>query len=281
MTHPLLGRNHVPEAPSALARLHFHKPGMKLATVDHEPKVAVLDQSDLISQGIHTSQFIPGCTTDASELGSCTCNTLTENFSNLLTADRFGQFVATLGSQPAPASPYTDTVAAERAAVGAYHQITDQTADPSSEWPPTDCGSSGPYLYQWALKNGWIGGEQIASDAQSIVSLMQTGACLLGLPWMSAWFEADSAGFIDGDGSVSAFQSAVAGGVAGGHEITLSAVEKVTLDAHGRVIPEQTVLRFRNHWTSSWALNGSGLIHLSTLVYLGSAIDVRQFQAAS
>ncbi len=280
MSHPLLGRNHVAEAPSSLRRLHFHKPADKISLVDHEPKIGVLDQSDLVSQGIHTSQFIPGCVTDVTELGSCVLNTGTEAFSNILTAADFAAYVAKLGDQAEPASIYTDVVAAERAAIGAYHVVTSQTGIASQEWEPTDCGSSGPYLYQWAKAAGYVADEKIAVGAQNIASLLQTGGVLAGIPWMEAWFQPNSAGFVDGDGSVSALQAAIASGVAGGHEIHLSAIEKVAFDHSGLVIPAQTVIRFRNHWTRSWADNGSGRFHLSTLVALGNHADFRQFIAA-
>jgi hypothetical protein len=280
MSHPLLGRNHVAEAPSSLRRLHFHKPEAKISLVDHEPKVGVLDQSDLVAQGIHTSEFIPGCATDATELGSCVLNTGTEAFSNILSPAAFAAYVAELGDQAEPANLYTDVVAAERAAIGAYHVVTSQTGIASQEWEPTDCGSSGPYLYQWAKAAGLISDEKIAVGAQNLASLLQTGGVLAGIPWLNSFFEPDALGFVDGDGSVGALQAAIGSGVAGGHEIYLAAIEKVGFDLAGRIDAQKTVIRFRNHWTKGWGDHGSGRFHLSTLVGLGNQADFRQFLAA-
>lgn len=70
MSNHAYGRFQVAEAPSALRALHFHTTE-KLKTVDHEPKVAVLDQEDLLAQGIRVSQFIQGAK-DVDALGSCT-----------------------------------------------------------------------------------------------------------------------------------------------------------------------------------------------------------------
>lgn len=275
-----LGRFHVSERPEAFARLHLHD-GSKLRCVDHEPKVAVLDQEDLHKQGIVCSQFIPGAG-DPDALGSCTANTMVEALSNILGDATFAATVHSLGQvMPAPGQTYTDTVAAERAAIGCYHAVTDQTGQPSTEWPPTDCGSSGPFLYEWTLAQKLIGSEKIAAhDAESIVSLMQQDGALLGMPWCNAWFQPNTAGFIDGNGTAEDLRYAVRSGVAGGHEVYLSAVEKLKLTLTGRVIPEKTVLRFRNHWTASWADHGSGHVHLSTLLMLGGATDIRRFVGA-
>jgi hypothetical protein len=274
-THTSLGRFQAAEAPSALRRLHFHDGTTPLKEVDFEPKVAVLDQEDLHAQGIMCSSFIPNGG-DPDALGSCTCNTLTEQFSNILSEQDFSAYVAKLGAQAAPADVYTDTVAAERAAIGAYHAVTGQTGQSSQEWPPTDCGSSGPYLYQWALANGYIASELIAHGADNIISLFQGGALLVGSPWAQAWFTPNSAGFIDGDGSVATLQQDLKQ-IAGGHEYTAAAIEKLAFYPTGLVDPFNTVIRCRNHWTASWADQGDFYMHLSLLVVLGGQADVRRF----
>lgn len=276
MTNPLLGRFQAPEPLSALARLHFHRPEkVTLKTVDHEPKVAVLDQSDLLAQGIRCSTFIPGAT-DVDALGSCTANTVVEALSRILSAGDFAKFI---GSLVAASAAYQDTVTAETAAIRFYHGSTDLTADTSSEWPPTDCGSSGPYIEKYAQQLKLISTAKIAHGADNIVSLMQADGALLGMPWFQSMFEPDAQAFIDGDGSTSAIEAVVRSGVAGGHEIYLSAIEKLTVLPTGHVDPFHTVARIRNHWKPSWGDHGSGRIHLSTLVALGGSIDVRQFIA--
>jgi hypothetical protein len=276
MSHTKLGRYQAPEPLSALSRLHFHDGTTALKTVDHEPKVAVLDQEDLHKQGIVCSSFIPGAG-NPDALGSCTANTAIEALSNLLTETEFAATVGKLGSTYPSADPYTQTAYAQRAAIGFYHGCTDQTGQSSSEWPPTDCGSSGPYLYQYAKKLGLIKTEKIAHGADNIVSLLQTGGLLYGTPWFNAWFTPNSSGFIDGNGSTSALQAAINSGVAGGHEIYVSAIEKLTVLPTGHVDPAKTVLRLRNHWDSSFGDHGSFRMHLSTMVALGGQVDLRQF----
>lgn len=280
MTATKLGRFHTPEPPSAIRRLHFHQ-GAPLKPVDHEPGCAVLDQEDLLAQGIQCSRFIAGAG-NPDALGSCTCNTLVEALSRLLTRQALIEHANQLLGLRLPSSHpiLEDTRTLEMLAIGLYHRITDQTGSTASEWPPTDCGSSGPYLYQYALANRLIATERIAHGAQSICSLMQTDGLLVGLPWLQAWFEPDTAGFIDGDGSVAALQAAIDSGVAGGHEIYFAAVEKLTVHTlTGLVDPFKTVIRFRNHW-GNWADNGDGRVHLSTIVALGNQVDLRQFTRA-
>lgn len=259
------GRYQVPEAPSALARLHIHD-GRPLHTVDWEPKVGVLDQSDLLAQGIHCSEFIPGAG-DPDALGSCTANASVSALSNLLGEE---EFLTAVG-----ASSYSDVVSAEEWAISFYHRCTDQTGDPSQEWPPTDCGSSGPYIVSELQAMKLAGGDRIAHGADSIVSLMQDGGLLLGSPWLNDWETPGQDGFIDGDGSASTLEGQIRNGVAGGHETYLSAVEKLALTETGKVDPHATVLRGRNSWTPSWGDNGSYRIHLSTLVMLGHYCDLR------
>lgn len=263
----LLGRNDFVEHPSVLRSLHLHDGVTPLTTVDWEPKVAVLDQEDLDVQGIDTSVLIPGAP-KVKALGSCTANTGTEALSNLLPEEQFLQVTE--------AASYDDTVGAEKYAIRFYHLCTDQAGDPSQEWPPTDCGSTGAAVVSEMQAQGLASGAQVAAGAQNIVSLMQGGGAMWGGPWFNAWFEPDAHGFIDGNGSASALQAAINSGVAGGHELYLSAIEKLSLTATGIVIPQLTVVRFRNHWKRSWGDNGSGRVHLSTFVSLGGQCDFRR-----
>lgn len=260
------GRYQVPEAPQALLWHHFHDGATPLKEVDHEPRVAVLDQEDLLAQGIRCSEFIPGAQ-DADALGSCTANATTSALSNLLPEDEFLKVTG--------AASYTDTVGAEKFAIKFYHECSSQAGDPKSEWPPTDCGSSGPYIVEELKKLGLIKDAKIAHGADNIVSLMQSGGLLAGVPFLNSWEQPAADGFVDGDGSVDALQQALAQGVAGGHEIYLSAVEKLAFLPDGQVDALNTVIRFRNSWSSDWADHGSARFHLSTLVMLGGYADFR------
>ena len=262
------GRFQAPESLGAVLRTHIHA-GAELKQVDHEPKCGVLDQQNLLAQGIRVSTFIPGAQ-DVDALSSCTGNATTVALSNILDPGRWAQEVAT---------SYTDTVTAEKWAIGFYHQCSDQTGDPGQEWPPTDCGSSGPYIVQELQRLGLVKTDRIAHGAQNLVSLLQTDGVLMGSPFLNAWEEPGPDHVVDGDGSISTLERQIQLGVAGGHETYISAVELVAVTATGLVIPEKTVLRVRNSWSRSWGDNGSFYIHLSTLVAIGSHCDFRQLVA--
>lgn len=265
----LFGQYAVAESPSALLRMHLHQGG-PLKPVDHEPKVGVLDQEDLIAQGIDTSQLIPGAQ-KVDALGSCTANAATSALSNVLNE---ATFLAATG-----AKSYADVVSGEQFAIRFYHQCTDQTGDPGQEWPPTDCGSSGQYIVSEAKRLKLASDERIAHGAENIVSLMQTDGLMVGGTWFNSWMEPDANGFVDGNGTVADLEKALRSGVAGGHETYYSAVEKLVLTATGKVDAVKTVLRARNSWTKSFGDNGSYRLHLSTVVALGSHYDFRQLVA--
>lgn len=262
------GRFQVPETEETLLTSHVHD-GTPLKAVNWEPKNGVLDQEDLIEQGIDTSALIAGAS-KVGALGSCTANATMSALSNVMSETDYLAFTK--------ATSYGDVVGIEKAAILFYHQCTDQTGRPDEEWPPTDCGSSGPYIVWLAQKLGLISGAKIAHGAQNIVSLLQTGGLATGQPFLKAWMEPNALGFIDGNGSTETLKKQIAGGVAGGHETYLCEIVDLQLTETGAVVPEKTIIRFRNSWTVSWGDQGDYLAHLSTYVALGSACDFRQFQ---
>lgn len=264
------GQFHVADSPSTLATsLHLHQ-GETLREVDHEPRNAVLDQEDLIAQGIDTATLIKGAKrVDA--LGSCTANASMSALSLVLSELDYLTFCK--------ATSYEDTKAIEEAAIEFYAGETHLTGIPADEWPPVDCGSSGPYMFQYAHERGLVSSQRIAHGAQNIVSLLQRDGVLQGGPFLNVWEEPPASGIVDGNGSYATLEEQIAMGVAGGHETYQSAIVKLTLSATGIVEPEKTLLRVRNSWTKSWGDNGSFFIHLSTLVALGGYYDFRQFIA--
>ena len=264
ITPTKFGRYAVAEPPR-FDLIHFHR-GEQLKEVDHEPPVPVLDQEDLTEQGIDTSTLVPGAA-KVDALGSCTANATTVSV-----AERWKAVKGEL-----PAGITGDAVNDEKWAIRFYHACSDQTGDPSQEWPPTDCGSTGLYCCYELQKQQLIDQYLSASNVQNLVSLLQGGTVIQGTPFFNAWMDPDANAFVDGDGSQEALDQAIASGVAGGHETCISAVEKLTLTGTGMVVPQQSTVRVRNSWSASFGDGGSFRLHLSTLQMLGAYVDFKQF----
>lgn len=267
------GRFQVAE-PLRFDLFHQHDGG-ELKTVDHEPPIPVLDQEDLLAQGIDTSTVILGAT-KVDALGSCTCNAGTASLAERLLAG--GKSLAGTNGVLYPDVEITpdDSRANELFAICLYHVVTAQTGDPGQEWPPTDCGSTGLYVCTELQKLGVISSYRVATNLVNALSLLQVGTVIMGAPWFNSWMQPNADGFIDGDGTLADLQAAVNSGVAGGHETCLSAIEAI--EYHGANLNYgATVLRVRNSWSSNWGDRGSYRIHASTLNALGSAVDYKQF----
>lgn len=261
--------------PMQLHRLHVADGTQPLREIEHEIPVPVLDQEDLLAQGIDTSVLVPGAQ-KADALGSCTCNAGTAHLAERMTTA--GKPLNNAYLQPADhgAMLAADAKLAEEFAIVLYHAVTDQTGDPASEWPPTDCGSSGYYVCTELEKQGLASSYKTATGILGALSLLQAGTVMQGTTWFAAWMQPDSQGFIDGDGSYDAFMSAVASGVAGGHETLQAGIPQLARTAAGDVDLQNTVIRVRNSWSAQWGLSGDYLIHASTLGYLGSYADFKQ-----
>jgi len=259
-------------APLQLHRLHVTAPAAQLREVEHQVPIPVLDQEDLLKQGIDTSQLVKGAL-KVDALGSCTCNAGTAHLAERMAAA--GKDSADLGGITlAPGS--TSAVVAEQFAILLYHAVTDQTGSPASEWPPTDCGSSGYYVCSELEHLGYASTYKTGSGVLGALSLLQSGTVMQGLPWFKAWFEPDSQGFIDGDGSVDAFMAALDSGVAGGHETLQTGIPQLAVTSSGQVDLASTVIRVRNSWSAAFGLSGDFLIHASTLDLLSAYADFKQ-----
>lgn len=273
----LFGRYHVAE-PFRAELQHLYK-GAPLKTVAWDIPIPVLDQEDLLSQGINTAQLIPGAQ-EVDALGSCTANATTASLSERYTAARKlilpSIDLRTNDGQEAVISQ-TDPELCEEFAIVFYDLCTHQTGDPSQEWPPTDCGSTGLYCCQELMSQKLISTYQTGTGGQVLASLLQAGSVIVGSPWFNSWMEPDSAGFIDGDGSMDALQAAMNSGVAGGHERCIYEMPVLKLQPNGQVDLQASWVTERNSWSTSWALSGDHRVHLSTLDWLSQSTDFKQF----
>jgi hypothetical protein len=270
------GRLHVAEPYSSLTRRTVPRAVPALQPVAHNLILPVLDQEDLEAQGIDTASLVPGApAVDA--LGSCVANATTVALRWLLealSASSSARLLSGLGGLLGFDLDNGNAVVGECFAIRLYHALTDQTGDPSTEWPPTDCGSSGLAACQWLEANRLIPGHKIAASAEEILTLMQDSPLIVGQPWLNAWMDPDEDGFIDGDGSIAQLETGIQGGVVGGHETCWREIEHIGLTAGG-VDPYTTIIRFRNSWGESWGLAGEGRAHLSTFIALGKYCDFR------
>jgi hypothetical protein len=275
LTPTKFGRIHA--APPVHAwRLHIPGP-VPLKEIEHQVPIPVLDQEDLFAQGIDTSMLAPGAL-KVNALGSCTCNAGTGHLAERWAAA--GKDLADVKLQGRNAGAYglnQDPVSCEEFAIQLYHLVTFQTCAPATEWPPTDCGSSGLWVCKELEAQGLASNYTTGSGVTGAMSMLQAGTVMLGMPWFMAWEQPDSDGFIDGDGSAGALEAALGSGVAGGHETLMTGIEQLARTTAGTVDLASTVLRIRNSWSPAWGpLGGDYRVHASTLDLLSQYCDFKQ-----
>ncbi|MEU9703099.1 hypothetical protein [Streptomyces sp. NPDC047981] len=254
---PHLGRHQVLD-PRSLAHRRLYD-GHPLHRAAFEPRIPVLDQRNLIAQGIHTTTAY-GLETDLDALASCTGNAATALLSTLLTPERAAAAGLCL----------TDPAAAEHYAIGLYADATARDRWHDYTWPAQDVGSSGLGVAKALHDRGLITNYRHATTAEELCAALQTGPVLMGMPWHTAFTTPGPAGFIDADTAWAASP------LEGGHEVCITALEHVAHTPTGALNPARTVLRFVNSWGSSWGEYGSGRMLLSTYLQLRPQIDVVQ-----
>lgn len=254
---PNLGRHLVLDPRSLAYRRRYD--GQPLRATSWEPRIPVLDQQNLTAQGIHLTED-HGLEQDVDALASCTGNAATTTLSILLDKDR----------ARAAGLDTDDPVSAERFAIDLYAQATTLDRWHDATWPTQDCGSSGLAVAKALRHRGLIDQYGHATTAEELCTLLQTGPVLMGLPWYSAFTDTS-----DRDGFIDATPGWLGTPLEGGHEVCLTALEAVAFDGNV-LLPEHTVLRFRNSWGDSWADRGEGRLRLSTYLALRSEIDLVQ-----
>jgi hypothetical protein len=259
-------------APLQLHRLHITAAPETLREVSWKLPIPVLDQEDLRAQGIDTSELVKGAP-EVDALGSCTCQAGTAHLAERWVAA--GKDLADLELFGAKLSA-TDAAQDEEAAILLYHAVTDQTGDPANEWPPSDVGSSGYYVCTELERLGFAKTYKTGSGALGALSMLQSGTVMQGFPWFKMWMQADSQGFVDGDGSVDAFMAALESGVAGGHETVETGILQLAQLANGQVDLQNTVVDCLNSWSVAFGVTGHYRLHASTLDLLSAYADFKQ-----
>ncbi|MFF8910522.1 hypothetical protein [Streptomyces olivaceoviridis] len=253
-----LGRHMVLDERSLAYRRRYD--GEPLRPVEWAPKVPVLDQQDLLTQGIHTSQLFDGVE-DVDALGSCTANSATALISILRTPEDLA----------AAGLDVTDPVAAEKWAIGLYSDATHRDQWHDQAWPATDCGSSGFGVAKALRARGLIHQYGHATTARELCRDLQTGPVLMGTVWYDAWFEPVSSNALLDD-----IPDWKRSPVAGGHEVCIVALEDVNFDSFGRLDYARTILRIRNSWSRSWGDDGEFRMSLAIYQALRPQIDLTQ-----
>jgi hypothetical protein len=254
---PSLGRHQVLDPRSLAYRRAYD--GQPLRATAWEPRIPVLDQTNLTAQGIHLTQAY-GIDHDADALASCTGNAATAALSILLDKER--AHAAGLDTD--------DAAAAERFAIDLYAQATTLDRWHDYTWPSQDCGSSGLAVAKAMRARGLIDQYGHATTAEELCALLQTSPVLMGMPWYAAFSDTD-----DRDGFIDAAPGWIDSPLEGGHEVCITALEYVVFD-DGQLMPDHTVLRFVNSWGNGWADHGSGRLRLSTYLALRDQIDLVQ-----
>ncbi|MFH9425978.1 hypothetical protein [Streptomyces sp. NPDC017529] len=255
---PGLGRHQVLDPRSLAYRRRYD--GQPIRPTAWEPRLPVLDQSNLLTQGIHTKALFSESDVDYLDaLASCTGNAATTLLSTILTKDAC-----------AAAGLDTDNAAAaETWAIGLYADATTYDQWHQYTWPTQDCGSSGLGVAKALRGRGLIDQYGHATTAEELCTLLQTGPVLMGLPWYAAWDTPPATGLLD---DIPDWDRSP---VAGGHEVVITALEAVAR-IDGDLSYDHTVLRAQNSWSASWGDHGSFRLSLDLYERLRADIDLIQ-----
>lgn len=255
---PDLGRHLVLDPRSLAYRRRYT--GERILPTEWAPKAPVLDQRNLISQGIRTSSLYEGMD-DVDALASCTGNAAATLLSILHTT----QGLADAGLD------VTDPAAAETWAIGLYSDATHHDQWLDLDWPVQDCGSSGLGVAKALRGRGLIDQYGHATTAEELCRDLQTGPVLMGMSWRDAFFEpVGSSALLD---DITGWQDSP---IVGGHEVCITALEHVTYTPTGGLDYARTILRARNSWGSSYGDAGEFRFSLALYEAERPGIDLTQ-----
>ncbi len=255
---PALGRHLVRDPRSLAYRTTPSTTAVK--PVEWLPKAPVLDQQNLLAQGIHTSSMFLGVP-DVDALGSCTANAATCLVSVLHTPQALDTACLDV----------TDAAAAQAWAINLYSDATHRDQWNDLAWPHSDCGSSGLGVAKALHGRGLIDHYVHATTAEELCALLQDGPVLMGAPWYDAWFEPTSTTALLDD--IPHWDTSP---LAGGHEVCITALETVTALPDGGLDYARTILRARNSWSPSWGDQGEFRLSLALYQKLRDQIDLVQ-----
>lgn len=256
--HPLLGRHLVLDERSLAYRRPYR--GEPIKPAEWAPKVPVLNQQDLLAQGIRISEMFPGMD-DVDALSSCTGNAGTTLVSILHDADDLA----------AAGLDVTDPAAAERWGIGLYSDGTHRDQWHDVAFPAVDCGGSGLGIAKALRHRGLADQYGHATSAHQLCRDLGYGPFLLGTAWPRAWFEPVGRSALLDD--IPNWQDSP---IDGGHEVCVVALEDVVYDSSGDLDFKRTILRIRNSWSRSWGDEGEFRMSLALYQALRSEIDLVQ-----
>jgi len=238
---------------------HVHE-GMRLGRhlqLDSR-SLAFLPDPELLRQPIKPTEWIPPLEIlDQGNVGACVGNTATEHIAQLYGAADLSKVV--LDGHTLSGNPTNDEAFAQEA----YHRCTVLDGFPGT-WPPEDSGTSGLAACRALKAAKLVSGYVWATNRHAFAALLQRSSVMVGMPWYAAWFEPKGQGAFVDDGDWQA------SGVAGGHEVLAEALE-----AWDEIDPAKCIVRFRNHWKSSWGDAGRFRMRLSTYEIIRSQVDLK------
>lgn len=255
---PDLGR-HLVLDPRSLA-YRPHPTPRRLHPTEWAPKIPVLNQQQLLSQGIHTGRRYPGVG-DVDALGSCTGNAATAAVSILHDA----------AALEAADLITTDPAACEMWAIDLYADATRRDQWHDLTWPTVDCGSSGLAVAKALRARGLIDSYRHATTAEELCQLLQTGPVLMGMPWREDFFDPPGRTALLDD--LPDWRDSP---VAGGHEVCITALEHLTYTVNGGLDYAHTILRVVNSWSKAWGDHGHFRLSLAVYRELRDQIDLIQ-----